>query len=128
LVIAIPLGFPGLCIGLIVAGVGSGVQHPRASLLVTKTYGEASRGPLGIYNFAGDLGKATFPAIVALLLLKQLVFGQGALCAGRGCIRNFSPLLDLLSGLQCWRNALPRVAGRDHAAHRVELAFGIRCR
>jgi predicted MFS family arabinose efflux permease len=35
---------------------------------VTNTYGKASRGPLGIYNFAGDLGKATFPAVVALLL------------------------------------------------------------
>jgi MFS family permease len=54
--------------GLILAGVGSSVQHPRASLLVTNSYGTASRGPLGIYNFAGDLGKATFPAIVALLL------------------------------------------------------------
>ena len=68
LVVALPFGFPGLCIGLILAGVGSSVQHPRASLLVTNTYGKASRGPLGIYNFAGDLGKATFPAIVALLL------------------------------------------------------------
>jgi MFS transporter, FSR family, fosmidomycin resistance protein len=68
LVMALPFGFRGLCVGLILAGVGSSVQHPRASLLVTNTYGRASRGPLGIYNFAGDLGKATFPAIVALLL------------------------------------------------------------
>jgi MFS transporter, FSR family, fosmidomycin resistance protein len=68
LVMALPLGFAGLCIGLIVAGVGSSAQHPRASLLVANTYGKDSRGPLGIYNFAGDLGKATFPAIVALLL------------------------------------------------------------
>jgi MFS transporter, FSR family, fosmidomycin resistance protein len=68
LVMALPFGFAGLCLGLILAGVGSSVQHPRASLLVTDTYGKASRGPLGIYNFAGDLGKATFPAIVALLL------------------------------------------------------------
>jgi MFS transporter, FSR family, fosmidomycin resistance protein len=68
LVMALPLGFTGLCIGLIVAGVGSSAQHPRASLLVANTYGKDSRGPLGIYNFAGDLGKATFPAIVALLL------------------------------------------------------------
>jgi FSR family fosmidomycin resistance protein-like MFS transporter len=64
----LPLGFPGLCIGLVIAGVGSSAQHPRGSLLVTDTYGKASRGPLGIYNFAGDLGKATFPAAVALLL------------------------------------------------------------
>jgi MFS transporter, FSR family, fosmidomycin resistance protein len=68
LVMALPLGFFGLCAGLILAGIGSSVQHPRASLLVTNTYGKASRGPLGIYNFAGDLGKATFPAVVAVLL------------------------------------------------------------
>jgi FSR family fosmidomycin resistance protein-like MFS transporter len=68
LVMALPYGFPSLCIGLVLAGVGSSVQHPRASLLVTNTYGKASRGPLGIYNFAGDLGKATFPAAVSLLL------------------------------------------------------------
>jgi FSR family fosmidomycin resistance protein-like MFS transporter len=68
LVMALPLGFAGLCVGLIVAGIGSSVQHPRASTLVTNSYGKAARGPLSIYNFAGDLGKATFPAIVALLL------------------------------------------------------------
>jgi FSR family fosmidomycin resistance protein-like MFS transporter len=68
LVMALPFGFWGLCAGLVLAGIGSSVQHPRASLLVTNTYGRASRGPLGIYNFAGDLGKATFPAMVALLL------------------------------------------------------------
>jgi FSR family fosmidomycin resistance protein-like MFS transporter len=65
---ALPTGFVGLCTGLILAGIGSSVQHPRASHLVTNTYGAASRGPLGIYNFAGDLGKATLPATVALLL------------------------------------------------------------
>jgi MFS family permease len=68
LLMALPWGFLGLCSGLVLAGVGSSVQHPRASLLVTNTYGRASRGPLGIYNFAGDLGKASFPAVVALLL------------------------------------------------------------
>jgi FSR family fosmidomycin resistance protein-like MFS transporter len=68
LVMALPFGFPGLCAGLIIAGFGSSVQHPRASVLVTNSYGRASRVPLGIYNFAGDLGKSTFPAIVALLL------------------------------------------------------------
>lgn len=68
LLMAPPLGFAGLCLGLVLAGVGSSVQHPRASHLVADTYGSDSRGALGIYNFAGDLGKATLPAIVALLL------------------------------------------------------------
>jgi FSR family fosmidomycin resistance protein-like MFS transporter len=65
---ALPTGFAGLCVGLLVAGAGSSVQHPRAADLVTHTYGSESRGALGIYNFAGDLGKATLPAIVAVLL------------------------------------------------------------
>jgi MFS family permease len=65
-VMALPWGLEGLCGGLVLAGIGSSVQHPRASLLVTKTYGQAFRGPLGVYNFAGDLGKAIFPAAVAL--------------------------------------------------------------
>jgi MFS transporter, FSR family, fosmidomycin resistance protein len=65
---ALPTGFAGLCAGLVLAGAGSSLQHPRASQLVTYSYGSESRGALGIYNFAGDLGKATLPAIVALLL------------------------------------------------------------
>jgi MFS transporter, FSR family, fosmidomycin resistance protein len=68
LLMALPSGFAGLCIGLVVAGVGSSIQHPRGSMLVTDTYGKASRRPLGIYNFSGDLGKAALPALVALLL------------------------------------------------------------
>jgi MFS family permease len=68
LVMALPLGFAGLCVGLIVAGIGSSIQHPRGSMLVTDTYGKASRRPLGIYNFSGDLGKAVLPALVAVLL------------------------------------------------------------
>jgi MFS family permease len=67
-IMALPLGFAGLCVGLFVAGIGSSIQHPRGSMLVTDTYGNASRRPLGIYNFSGDLGKATLPALAALLL------------------------------------------------------------
>ena len=68
LIMALPFGFAGLCVGLVVAGVGSSIQHPRGSKLITDSYGTASRRPLGIYNFAGDLGKALLPALVAVLL------------------------------------------------------------
>ncbi len=68
LIMAAPLGFPGLCVGLVVAGVGSCIQHPRGSLLVSETYAPAPRRQLGIYNFSGDLGKAAIPAAAALLL------------------------------------------------------------
>jgi MFS family permease len=67
-IMSLPLGFAGLCLGLLVAGIGSSIQHPRGSMLVTDSYGAASRRALGIYNFAGDLGKAVLPALVALLL------------------------------------------------------------
>ena len=67
-IVALPFGFAGLCVGLVVAGIGSSIQHPRGSMLVTDSYGQASRRPLGIYNFAGDLGKAVLPALAALLL------------------------------------------------------------
>jgi MFS family permease len=68
LIMALPFGFAGLCVGLVVAGVGSSIQHPRGSLLVTDSYGKASGRALGIYNFSGDLGKAALPALVAVLL------------------------------------------------------------
>ncbi|MDI4239582.1 MFS transporter, partial [Bradyrhizobium sp. Arg237L] len=68
LIMALPFGFAGLCVGLVVAGIGSSIQHPRGSMLVTDSYGTAARRPLGIYNFSGDLGKAALPALIAVLL------------------------------------------------------------
>ncbi len=67
-VMALPGGIAALALGLLLAGLGSSAQHPQASLLVSQAYGQAGRRPLGIYNFAGDLGKAAFPPVVALLL------------------------------------------------------------
>jgi MFS transporter, FSR family, fosmidomycin resistance protein len=61
-------GLVGLCASLALAGAGGSTQHPLASAAVSRAYGKAARGPLGTYNFAGDLGKATLPPAVALLL------------------------------------------------------------
>ena len=58
----------GLCAALALSGAGSSTQHPIASAAVSRAYGDASRGPLGTYNFAGDLGKAAIPALASLLL------------------------------------------------------------
>jgi FSR family fosmidomycin resistance protein-like MFS transporter len=59
----------GLCAALALSGGGSSTQHPIASGSVSRAYGNTARGPLGIYNFSGDLGKATFPAAVSFLLI-----------------------------------------------------------
>ncbi|HEY0234634.1 MAG TPA: MFS transporter [Afipia sp.] len=62
-------GLIGVCISLLISGAGSSTQHPIGSAAVARAYGAAARGPLGTYNFAGDLGKAAVPAAVSVLLL-----------------------------------------------------------
>jgi MFS transporter, FSR family, fosmidomycin resistance protein len=126
LVMALPFGFSGLCIGLIVAGIGSSVQHPRASLLVTNTYGEASRQQLGIYNFAGDLGKATFPAVVALLLPIVAWRPVVGLMALVGLVVAFALLLVVPQ--HCFtaptRRAAKEVEGRDGRGFSLLMLIG----
>jgi hypothetical protein len=55
---------------------------------VAQAYGQDARGPLGIYNLAGDLGKAALPAALSLLLTLMpwrqalgVLAGAGALAA-----------------------------------------------
>jgi FSR family fosmidomycin resistance protein-like MFS transporter len=62
-------GFVGVCAALAIAGCGSSTQHPIASGMVSRAYGKQGRGPLGVYNFAGDLGKSALPAAISLLLV-----------------------------------------------------------
>jgi FSR family fosmidomycin resistance protein-like MFS transporter len=59
--------FASLLAVLLVAGLGSGVQHPLASTLVSTAYETGRRrAALGTYNFSGDLGKIAMPAAVGL--------------------------------------------------------------
>lgn len=61
-------GLVGLGAALALGGAGSATQHPLASAAVSYAYGPRARGPLGTYNFAGDLGKAALPALLGVLL------------------------------------------------------------
>jgi len=61
-------GATALGAALVIAGVGGSVQHPIASAMVSRAYGTAAKRPLGIYNFAGDVGKSLLPASAAVLL------------------------------------------------------------
>ncbi|TNC12877.1 MFS transporter [Methylobacterium terricola] len=61
-------GLAGLCIALLLVGAGCSTQHPLASAVIARAYGRSARGPLGTYNFAGDLGKAAVPPVVSLLM------------------------------------------------------------
>lgn len=59
-------GVLGLAVLLFIAGVGASTQHPLASAMVSKAFGDGRRrAALGTYNFCGDLGKVAMPAGVA---------------------------------------------------------------
>src|SRR6059036_277334 len=59
-------GFLSLLTVLLIAGLGSGVQHPLSSSIVAKAYETGPRrAALGTYNFSGDLGKVAVPLVVA---------------------------------------------------------------
>ena len=61
-------GFISLLLVLLAAGLGSGVQHPLSSSIVSQAYETGRRRTaLGTYNFSGDLGKVAVPAAVALI-------------------------------------------------------------
>jgi FSR family fosmidomycin resistance protein-like MFS transporter len=63
-------GFAMLLGALLLSGIGASTQHPIASALVARAFaGPASLKAIGAYNFAGDLGKMTLPALLSLMLL-----------------------------------------------------------
>ncbi|GJD58838.1 MFS transporter [Methylobacterium dankookense] len=94
-------GLLGLCLALALSGAGSSTQHPLASAVIARAYGQAARGPLGTYNFAGDLGKAALPPLVGFLLTRSdwrpvlwLVAGLGFVVAlGIGRLLPREPLM-----------------------------------
>ena len=74
----------GLGAALVISGIGASFQHPIASAMVTRAYGQDRKRPLGLYNFSGDLGKALLPASAALLLTYTSYRSSITLCAAIG--------------------------------------------
>lgn len=121
-------GLLGLCVALALSGSGSSTQHPLASGAVSRAYGRNARGPLGIYNFAGDLGKAALPAAISLL---------ATMMPWRHALWAMSMLGGLIAaGLALWLPSTPRdpaiedVDGADEknpsaTGFRLLLAIGV---
>jgi MFS family permease len=63
-------GFWAILLALFFAGLGSAVQHPLSSTIISHAYpGEGRRIALGTYNFFGDVGKFAFGGVVSLCVL-----------------------------------------------------------
>jgi MFS family permease len=77
-------GFLTLALILIVAGAGSGTQHPLNATVVAAAYpARGRRAALGIYNFTGDLGKVAVPMAAALIVA---LFGWRSATAAYGAV------------------------------------------
>lgn len=66
-------------------GVGASLQHPLSSSLVSRAYEEQGRRTaMGTYNFAGDVGKVAFPALLSGMILMLGWHGSVQLLGGVG--------------------------------------------
>lgn len=84
-------GLGTLALFLLLAGLGSSVQHPLASSVIARAFDAGNRrAALGTYNFMGDVGKAAFPAAMAFGIAwagwqtSSIAFGIFAALAGGG--------------------------------------------
>ena len=84
-------GYATLFLIILAIGLGSAVQHPLASSIISSAYpAERRRSALGIYNFAGDLGKMVVAFSVAATAgaigWHATVIGYGSLVAIAGIV------------------------------------------
>jgi FSR family fosmidomycin resistance protein-like MFS transporter len=115
-------GFASLLGLLLIAGLGSGVQHPLSSSLVSRAYETgARRAALATYNVSGDLGKVAVPAAVALA---TTLVGWRAAAAGFGLLGLAAAAAIVLLLARLGTGAAPDEAAR--AASNTGNGWGIR--
>jgi FSR family fosmidomycin resistance protein-like MFS transporter len=80
-------GFWMLLIALFFAGVGSAVQHPLCSTIISHAYPESGRrAALGTYNLFGDVGKFAFGGILSLCLMLSIPWQGPVITYGIGVV------------------------------------------
>ncbi|MBI3326865.1 MAG: MFS transporter, partial [Nitrospinae bacterium] len=84
-------------------GIGASMQHPLSSSLVSRAYEtQGRRTAMGTYNFAGDVGKVAFPAVLSGLIL---------LVGWRGSVELLGAL-GLFAALLVWMGRRARETGQ----------------
>lgn len=75
--------FGMILVALFFAGLGSAVQHPLSSTIISNAFPDAGRrAALGTYNLFGDVGKFAFGGLLSLLLLTGLSWQGPVVCYG----------------------------------------------
>ena len=122
----VALGFAGglaaLIVLLLLAGAGSGAQHPLCASLVSRAYeGGPQRAALGIYNFSGDVGKMVVP-LVAALIIAELDWRASTLGYGTMGLLAALAILLVLAGSG---TGSPLTSRSKPAAPELHLGWGI---
>ena len=117
--------FLSLLAVLLIAGLGSGVQHPLSSSIVAKAYETGPRrAALGTYNFSGDLGKVAVPFVVAFA---ASVVGWRWAGAAYGVL-GIAAAIAILLALARLDTGMPGVDDGSTAPGAVSSGWGIRDR
>ena len=70
LLLAPAWSFPTVATLCLLIGIGASLQHPLSSSLVSRAYEQQGRRTaMGTYNFAGDVGKVAFPALLSGMIV-----------------------------------------------------------
>jgi len=102
--------FPAVVVLCLLIGVGASLQHPLSSSLVSRAYeAQGRRTAMGTYNFAGDVGKVAFPALLSGMILVLSWRGSVELLGALGLV---AALLVWMGGTSRESSA-PRVADAD---------------
>jgi FSR family fosmidomycin resistance protein-like MFS transporter len=105
---------------------GIGDLRRRIEHATSRAYGESSRGPLGTYNFSGDLGKAAIPALTSLLLTLMPWRGALWLLAVLGVAVAATVLLVVPPIARAGRSQPPRMkAGRGRGGFWLFFIIGV---
>jgi MFS transporter, FSR family, fosmidomycin resistance protein len=101
--------FPTVATLCLLIGLGASLQHPLSSSLVSRAYeAQGRRTAMGTYNFAGDVGKVAFPALLTGMILVLSWRGSVELLGAFG----------LVAALVVWMSGKTR----ERSAHRTTEA------
>jgi len=119
-------GFWAILAVLFLAGVGSAVQHPLCSAIISRAFPQdGRRAALGTYNFAGDVGKFAFGGVVSLLLVAGLSWQIPVIGFGVAAMLTAAAVLLLVADARTHSASAPGSAGGWGIRDR--RAFGALC-